>query len=354
MNASFITRRQFLGTTAAAAASLLAPRARAIEPFSFNFFVIGDTHYFANAEKPGELDPLSAQTNAGLVETLNRLRGTDIPETAKKGNVGEPRGIIHVGDLIDSGDNNDDAHRAMQQTEVRAWLDAYGLNGEGGALKYPVYEVHGNHDAPQGNGIVPEHLIKRNRKRAGVTNISANGMHYSWDWGPVHFVCLGIIVGTEKSVTRKRKFAALDSLDFLRSDLAEKVGDSGRPVVLVHHVDFASNSLPLDGPGPFENRTWDPADVHAFYEAIKGYKVAAIFYGHTHTRSVFRWDGLNTKGKSGIAVFNNDNSGHYKFDEQAFLHVEMNEREMIVREHKSPDRWKTAAWTPMSWTVPLA
>jgi cytolysin (calcineurin-like family phosphatase) len=179
-------------------------------------------------------------------------------------------------------------------------------------------------------------------------------MHYSWDWGPVHFVCLGIIVGTEKTVKRKRKFAAMDSLDFLASDLAEKVGDSGRPVVLVHHVDLASNSLPLDGPGPFENKTWDPADVHAYFEAIQRYKIAAIFYGHTHARSIFRWDGLNTKGKTGIAVFNNDNSGHYKMEDQAFLHVEMNERELIAREYKTLDRWKTAAWTPLSWAMPLA
>ena len=353
MNASFITRRQFLGTTAAATASLLATRARAIEPFAFNFFVIGDTHYFANAEKPGELDPISAQTNAGLVETLNRLRGTDIPAAARKGNVGEPRGIIHVGDLIDSGDNDDDAHKAMQQTEVRAWLDAYGLNGEDGVLKYPVYEVHGNHDAPHGEGILLPHLIERNRKRAGVSNISKNGMHYSWDWGPVHFVCLGLIVGEEKSVTRKRRFAAMDSLDFLAADLAEKVGDSGRPVVLAHHVDLARYSLPLDAPETFEGKEWDPADVHAYHEAIKRYKIAAIFYGHTHARNVFRWDGLNTKGAEGIAVFNNDNSAHFRMEDQAFLHVEMNERELIVREHKTPDRWKTAAWTPMSWTVPL-
>ena len=76
MNASLITRRRFLGTTAAATAGLFVARSRAVEPFSFNFFVIGDTHYFANAEKPGELDPISAQTNAGLVETLNRLRGS--------------------------------------------------------------------------------------------------------------------------------------------------------------------------------------------------------------------------------------------------------------------------------------
>ena len=33
--------------------------------------------------------------------------------------------------------------------------------------------------------------------------------------------------------------------------------------------------------------------------------------------------------------------------------VEGGPREMIVREHKSPDRWQTASWTPMSWTVPL-
>ena len=41
-------------------------------------------------------------------------------------------------------------------------------------------------------------------------------------------------------------------------------------------------------------------------------------------------------------------------EDQAFLHVEMNERELVVREHKTPDRWTTSAWTPMSWTLPLA
>ena len=353
MNPPRITRRCFLGTTAAATASLLAPRSRAVEPYSLSFFVIGDTHYLANATKPGELDPISAATNAGLIETLNRLRGTTIPDAARAGNVGEARGVIHVGDLTDSGTVSDETHAAMQRTEVRAWLAAYGLNGEGGALKYPVYEIHGNHDSPNGEGIVLPHLVERNRQRAGVTNVSPNGMHYSWDWGPVHFVCLGLIVGTAKSVVRQRHYAALDSLDFLAGDLAEKVGDSGRPVVIVHHVDLGRYSLPLDTPEP-EKKEWDPADVHAYFEAIRRYKIAAIFYGHTHERSVFRWDGLSTKGGQGLPVFNNDNSAHFKFDEQAFFHVEMNERELLVREYKSEDRWQTAAWTPTSWSVPLA
>ncbi len=170
----------------------------------------------------------------------------------------------------------------------------------------------------------------------------------------MHFVCLGLIVGTDKTVDRKRRYAALDSLGFLIADLAEKVGDSGRPVVLIHHVDVARYTLPLDGPGPFENKEWDPADVQAFYEAIKAYRIAAIFYGHTHTRNIFRWDGRGTKGADGIAVFNCDNSGHFNSDEQSFFHVEMNERELLVREYHSEDRWETAAWTPLSWAVPLA
>ena len=353
MNIPPITRRHFLGTTAAATAGLFLPRARAAEPFQLSFFVLGDTHYLANKDQPDALDAVSAATNTGLIKTLNALRGTAIPDAARAGSVGEPRGVIHLGDLIDSGDKNSGVFTAMQQTELKAWVADYGLNGEGGALKYPVCEILGNHDAPHGDGIVLQKVVERNRQRAGLAKVSANGLHYSWDWGPVHFVCLGLIVGTDKTVDRKRRYAALDSLDFLIADLAEKVGDSGRPVVLIHHVDIAGYSLPPEAPGPFEKMAWDPADVHAFYEAIKAYRIAAIFYGHTHTRNVFHWDGLHTKGPDGIAVFNCDNSGHFKFDEQAFFHVEMNERELVVREYHTADRWETGAWTPLSWAVPL-
>jgi cytolysin (calcineurin-like family phosphatase) len=353
MKHPLITRRRFLGTTAAATASFFLPRARAAEPFELSFFVLGDTHYLANKERPEELDALSTETNAGLIRTVNGLRGTAIPEAARAGNVGAPRGVIHVGDLIDSGNNSAAPFDAMQRTELAAWRAGYGLNGEGGALQLPVYEILGNHDAPRGEGIVRDILVARNKTRAGLAKVSANGVHYSWDWGPVHFVCLGLIVGEDKSVVRSRRYAALESLDFLIADLAEHVGESGRPVVLVHHVDLARYSLPLDAPGPFETKEWDPADVHAYYAAIQRYKVAAIFYGHTHTRNVFRWDGLSTKGAEGIAVFNCDNSAHFKFDEQAFFHVAMNERELVVREHHTNDRWQTAMWTPQAWTVSL-
>ena len=53
------------------------------------------------------------------------------------------------------------------------------------------------------------------------------------------------------------------------------------------------------------------------------------------------------------SVFNCDNSGHFNAVEQSFFHVEMNERELLVREYHTEDRWATAAWTPLSWAVPL-
>ncbi len=68
-------------------------------------------------------------------------------------------------------------------------------------------------------------------------NLSENGLHYSWDWAGVHFVALGIVVGDAPEVTRKRRYAPLGSLPFLQQDLEKHVGKSGRPVVLVHHVD---------------------------------------------------------------------------------------------------------------------
>ncbi len=351
MNPVLFSRRQFLGTTAA---GLLIPKAQAAEPFELSFFVLGDTHYLANKDTPVELDPVSAEINAGLVRTVNELRGTAIPDVARAGSVGEPRGVIHVGDLIDTGDKSGPVFDTMKITELSHWQAAYGLNGEGGTLKYPVYEILGNHDAPHGDGLVRERLFERNKTRTGLTKLSANGLHYSWDWGPVHCVCLGLIVGEDQSVVRKRRFAALDSLEFLVEDLAEHVGDSGRPVVLVHHVDVARYGLPPEVPGPFEGKEWDPADVSAYYRTIRGYKIAAIFYGHTHTRNVFRWDGVNPKAETGLPVFNCDNSGHFKFDDQAFFHVTINERELLVREYKTTDRWQTGAWTPMSWSIPLA
>ena len=363
-------RREFLagaGTAAAVAAGSWwsLPRADALEPVAKSavaanddarvaFFLIGDTHYLAEKENPATLDARSAETTSSLVASLNRLPGTPIPEHAGGGAVSVPRGVIHAGDVIDSGDKQSGVHLKMQDSEWQTFAADFGLNGGDGKLKYPVFEVHGNHDSPHGEGLAIRRIIERNQRRAGLKKVSPNGLHYSWDWGPVHFVNLGIVVGSDPAVTRKRRYNPLDSLAFLTSDLAEHVGSSGRPVVITHHVDVLRYSVACDPAAAPDSKEWDPCDVSAFHKALGDYQVAAILYGHTHTRNIFRWDGTTTRAATGIPVFNVDNSSHFSGPEQAFLYFEISDRQITAREYATKDRWKTAHWTPQVWTVPIA
>ena len=350
-----MNRRQFL--TAASTASLTLPtflRGQEPKPKAepVAFFLVGDTHFLANKEDTTKLDERSATVTSRLVDLLNRLPGTEIPKTAGGGTVLAPRGVIHAGDCIDTGDK---ANVKMQETEWAAFSDAYGLTGKDGKLKIPVYEVHGNHDSPRGDGLAVKKIITRNKTRPNVTNTSKNGVHYSWDWGGIHFINLGIVVGQVVDVTRKRRYAPLDSLEFLVSDLKEKVGKSGKPVVITHHVDMLryAQTLPVEDKKA-EAMEWDPADVHGFHDALKGYTIAAILYGHTHARNVFRWDGSAKGAKEGIPVFNVDNSSHFAGKQQAFFYFEIHGESVTVREYQTADAWETGTWAPQTWTAPVA
>jgi hypothetical protein len=192
------SRRRLLQLAAAGAGSLVLPRighaadvapasAATAEPVSF--FLIGDTHYFAAKEKPAALDDNSRITTSRLIDWLNKLPGTDLPDAAGGGKLPTPRGVIHAGDLIDSGDKGSSATaRQQQETELAAFHADFGLTGADAKLKWPTYEVHGNHDGPRGEGIVVPHIIVRNKKRNGLADLADNGLHYAWTWGGVHFL----------------------------------------------------------------------------------------------------------------------------------------------------------------------
>lgn len=358
-----LDRRQFLTLSATTLGGFLLHRAGAVEAVatpsaqSFtgaSFFLVGDTHYLASASDPAELDPVSRGYNERVIGWLNRLPGSELPATVGGGPLPMPDGVIHAGDLIDSGDKPG-AERA-QRTEMEAWEAAFGLAGGDGRLLLPVREVHGNHDSPSGEGFVIERLRERTKVRPGLANVSPNGLHYSWDWAGVHFVNLGILVGRENGAARARRFAPLGSLDFLIADLAGQVGESGRPIVLTHHVDVARYSLPPEAPTAGKGE-WDAAEVRAYFEALRPYRIAAILYGHTHTRRVFPWDGtLPTEppaSSEGIPVFNTDNAAHFKWEEQAFFHLQVSGSSVIAREFATGDGWQTGAWTPQVWRFPL-
>lgn len=356
-------RRTFLQATAGALAlasgSPVPARAAAISrPAAADpdvaFFLVSDTHYLAERDAPERLDEASLTTNGRLIETLNRLPGTPIPESAGGGAVAMPRGVIHGGDLIDSGDKRDPGSLAMQPTEWRGFVADYGLDGTDGRLRYPVYEVHGNHDSPDGQGPILPALKARTARRPGLVNVSANGLHYSWDWGPIHLVNLGLVVGSDPSVTRKRRYAPLDSLAFLVADLAEHVGSTGRPVIVTHHVDLARYSTEPDPTGPPTQAEWDPVDVRAYHRALAGTNVVAILYGHTHVRNVYRWDGTPKPADQGPTVFNTDNAAHFSGPKQALFYFAVQDGALVARELATDDGWESCHWTPQTWRCPLS
>ena len=348
---ALLNRRQFLGAAAAGVALPVVARATGPGPAGdpVAFFLVGDTHFLADKETPSRLDARSAAVTGRLIDVLNRLPGTAISGEAGGGTVLAPRGVIHAGDCIDTGDK---ANVKMQETEWAAFADGFGLTGTDGKLKVPVYEVHGNHDSPRGDGMAVKKIAGRNPSRPGVINLSRNGVHYSWDWGRVHFVNLGIVVGQSPAAGRKRRYAPLDSLDFLVGDLKEQVGESGRPVIITHHVDVLRYAQPLPVEDTkAEKMEWDPDDVKGFHDALRGYNVAAILYGHTHARNVCRWDGSAKPARTGIPLFNVDNGSHFAGREQAFFYFEVNGDTLTAREYKTADAWETGTWTPRTWST---
>ena len=367
-----VSRRSFLGHAAGGLAAASAVPSLAARPAqgddTIAFFVVGDTHFFADAAAPDRLHEKSAAVTGALIDCLNKLPGAEIPERAGGGAVSRPFGVIHAGDVIDTGDKQGKLQDAMQRTETAAFERTMGLTGEDGGLDYPVYEVHGNHDGPAGKGPAIERIIERNKIRPRVDHVSSNGLHYAWDVGDVRFVNLGIVVGSVPGIERRRRYAPLGSLDFLVTDLREKVGDSGRPVVITHHVDIARYTVPVPPDAAFADKEWDPADVGGFFTALQGFNIAAVFYGHTHARSVWRWDGRACRpageslpedaadgdGPREIDVFNVDNSSHFAGPAQAVFYVEFGPDGLAVREYATKDAWETGFWSPFVWRRPLA
>ena len=315
------------------------------------FFVCGDPQYLAErSDNPMKLDPLSEEANAGFIERLLKLPGSKLPGSMGGGNVAEHIwGLINTGDLIDSLDKNGGPYPAMQEFEWKRFLADYGLNGKDGKIPIPVYEVHGNHDGPQGDTFIIDAIIDRNQSRREIVNVSENGLHYSWNWGSVHLVNLGIFVGEGEKKREGHHYAPRSSLDFLRSDLAKHVGESGRPVVLTHH-------LHLDAP-EFD---WPAEDLAGYYQTIKSFNVIAIFNGHTHGSppKLRRWNGEEIGSNlNGFDNFDPDDAGASKLHNgkpvglsHGLLYVEIVDQpgvlkdSMTVRSYVTRDNWHTAKW----------
>jgi len=328
----------------------------------YAFLVVGDPQYLASkSPQPTRLDHYSEEANARAVRLLATLPGRALPESVGGGAVSEDLlGVVVTGDLIDSADKRGGSYEAMQRFEWARFERDFGLTGEDGGLPFPVYELHGNHDGPQADTFVVEAIRERTRTRPGVGNMSECGLHYSWDWGPLHLVNLGMFVGTGDTRAEGHHYNPQSSLEFLRADLDERVGDSQRPVALSFH-------LHPDCP----EYDWPDEDRRAFWELTRRYNVVALFHGHTHASPPRhrRWNGEEVgPDLEGLDVYDPDDLGAAKTDSKdpsrglglrhGFLYVELLDRpgeeedEWRVLSCATRDNWSTHEWL-RRWSKPV-
>jgi hypothetical protein len=246
---------------------------------AITFLVTSDVHYdaFENEDRNDRV--------RDTLRDMNGVTGTSWPDDLGGGPIDPPRGVLVLGDLLDDGDRIFQGKvQGARQWELFA--ADFGLDGTDGLLKFPVFEGVGNHDGPpqgrekSGFSFQAE-LKKRNalRKEKGlVSNISKDGLHYSWDWGTVHFVQVNLYPADRPHPAVKYSPEYHDpqeALSFLVEDLASRVGRSSRPVVVASHYGFDCD-------------WWHVDDWKALHEALRPYKVVLYLHGHTGTK-VYEW-----------------------------------------------------------------
>ena len=279
---------------------------------NFTFFVVADTHYGT--------DPVADATTSRLVDQMNGLPGTPWPAPLG-GHVDPPRGIVHLGDITNDG----------RAESLRTYWADYGGTGQDGRLRFPVFEVWGNHD---GGPRQPVQLaiIERNRQRESeAVRVSSNGLFCSWDWGGIHFVALGIFPGTSQ-----KTYDPQGSLPFLVAGLARHVGSSGRPVILLHHFGFDRHSV-----GWWSNEFWV-----AYREAIRPYNVAAIFHGHAHETLGYEWEGIPVFSPPHLR---RSRPGTEPLFTHGFFAVRVNGSEMFVVERRVDGTWGRTFCAKIRW-----
>jgi len=172
----------------------------------------------------------------------------------------------------------------------RGAIIAGDLTQDGGIGDFPLYkqsiagyERHifdgcGNHDVDNGNDRVRPFVRERKRSTIRTNWAPDPGPHYSWDWHDVHFVQLNIMPSDYPSPEYPDK-DPWNALTFLENDLATLVGDSGRPVVLIHHYGFEPFSV---GDSPQDEEWWTAQQRLEYWQVIKDYNIVLILTGHKH------------------------------------------------------------------------
>ena len=148
--------------------------------------------------------------------------------------------------------------------------------------------------------IVARNQVRANLPSFGITGVSKlSGIHYSWRWNvtstcDVHFVMLNEYVGhvCDGCAPANCFYGPPcytgwtwpeDSLSFLTSVLSDVVGTSGEPVFVMQHYCF-------DG---YSNTWYSEQQRLDMWMALKGFNVAGILCGHTHSAAIYAFNGTD-------------------------------------------------------------
>ena len=323
-------------TVCAALSGLPSPSTVLAKDEVVTFFATSDSHYEAvqNVDRN--------ERNLATIERMNALPGTPWPAELGGGKIGRPGGVCVLGDLIDDGDKAGET-----EIEWRHFEEQFGLDGTDGRLHYPTFEGWGNHDGPPAAFIkhgfsLQAQLKRRNqtrREKGWLSNVSENGLHYSWDWGGVHLVQMNLYPADRQHPKVRYSLPWHDpqgALAFLKDDLRDKVGRSGRPVIVMAHCGFDTD-------------WWVADDWKAFYQAVKGFNLITYVHGHSGT-GIKKW-----KPEGEELALDIVNTGQ---TEKGFFVVEVSHDRLRVafqykqdpKETKDPEwAWKYLLEKPISW-----
>jgi DNA repair exonuclease SbcCD nuclease subunit len=189
-----------------------------------------------------------------------------------------------------------DGHKepAQQQEQWNSFLELFpekGVEFDGQAV--PAFACAGNHDGAP-NDPLRRGLVARNRRfaEAGrLADISSNGVHFALNFDGVHFLSLNLCPADTTDAETPFKYGQPGpgswndpegALTFLKHYLAQKVAQSGEPVILMFHYGF-------DGFSMNDWNWWTARQRRELYQALQGYNVAALLHGHDHHAERYRW-----------------------------------------------------------------
>lgn len=216
--------------------------------------------------------------------------------------VGQPAGLVLLGDLTCNGSRNDlnglpwaDGFRDLYENKPR----------EKHPLPFPVWIGLGNHDF--GDEGKATRLLDYVKTRHGGKKPAVPPLEFDPASDCYAFECGGaLVVQLHRHAADTAGGAKASGLPWLQALLAKRAGD-GRPVILCQHYGF-------DAFGK-EPRWWTEQDRKEFLQALQGYNIAGLFHGHSHASAHYQVVGLDIYRVNNVAPEidegNNDGPGSF-------------------------------------------